>query len=142
MIDLSLLKLSLSLCTRMSLGYGGRAKTKWFCVKYLSKFFWKVVCQVSHFLMTLWRKFTKFKYILCFNFWTLKVPLLIYLVVIQGTPIDLKYLLSRILKMQYKYLTIFLEGKGSIQILVVAFRYKFISLISFEFLLLLFLNRL
>ncbi len=142
MIDLFLVKLSSSLYARMYLGYGGRAKIEWFFEKYLSKFFLKEVYQISHFLMTFRKRFTKFKYISCLNFWTWKVNLLIYFNLIQGTLIDLKYLFSRILKMQYKYLTIFLEGKGSIETFSESFRSKFISLISFKFLLLLFLNRL
>ena len=142
MIDLFLEKLFSSLSTRMSLEYGGRAKTEWFCEKNLSKYFWKVVHQISHFLMTFRKRFSKFKYILYLTFWTLKVHLLIYLVLIQVTLIYLKYLLSSILKMPHKYLAIFLQVKVSIKTNFESIRYKFNSSISFGLHLLSFLNQL
>ncbi len=98
--------------------------------------------QISHFLMTFRKRFSKFKYILHLNFWTLKVHLLIYLVLIQVTLIYLKYLLSSILKMPHKYLARFLQVKVSIKTNFESIRYKFNSSISFDLQLLSFLNQL
>ena len=141
MINLFLAKLSSSLYTRMSLGCGCKARTEWFYEKYFSKFSEKEAFQDFHFLKTFQKIFTKFNYI-HLNLLIWKAYLLNYLVLIQGTPNYSKYLLLKILKMQYKYLVIFLKGKENIQTFTGAFQGKLASLFSFSFLLLLFLNRL
>ena len=51
----------------------------------------------------------------------LKFHLLVYLLPAKETPVDSKYLLSKILKTRYKYLAIFPEGKESIQTFTEAF---------------------
>ena len=67
---------------------------------------------------------------------------LFHLKVNQEAPVLLKKFFTCIAERPSKYLALFLEGMESIQIFAKAFQCKFTSLISFDFLLLLFLNQL